>query len=61
MLWGVPALHADYVDWCLYHVMDIPCSLAQFREWLGIQEFRIDKAGVVYGLVLRADLLSTIH
>ncbi len=61
---GVHSLHADYVDWCRFEAMEVPCSLTQFKEWLACQSFQLDVSGFVYGLILKTDLAAsgvTVH
>jgi hypothetical protein len=51
---GVSGLHLDYVKWC-EQSMEIPCTQAQFREWLVENGFSLTDLGVVYGLILSVD------
>jgi hypothetical protein len=55
---GVKALHRDYFAWCIDHAMDLPCSPRQFTEWLIDQGFQLRENGLVYGLVLKSDLMD---
>jgi hypothetical protein len=60
---GVAGLHLDYVKWC-EQTMDVPCSRAQFREWLVANGFFLNEGGLVYGLILGVDdeyRKSTFH
>ena len=52
---GLVPLQHDYVLWCGQE-LEVPCSLARFREWLVLQGFHLYASGLVHGLVLKADL-----
>lgn len=54
---GAGGLHLDYVRWCEQGAAEVPCSLAQFKEWLSAEGFRLHGLGLVYGLVLQVDVV----
>jgi hypothetical protein len=53
---GTGALHLDFASWCIAHSRPIPASRRAFVAVLQSEGFQVTSDGLVYGLILKADL-----
>jgi hypothetical protein len=53
---GTGALHLDLAGWCIAHRRPVPASRRAFVAVLQSEGFQVTSDGLVYGLILKADL-----
>jgi hypothetical protein len=53
---GTGALHLDLARWCIAHGRPVPTSRRAFEAVLQSEGFQVTSDGLVYGLILEADL-----
>jgi hypothetical protein len=53
---GTGALHLDFASWCITHMRPVPASRRAFVAVLQSEGFQVTSDGLVYGLILKADL-----
>jgi hypothetical protein len=49
-------LHLDLASWCIAHMRPVPASRRAFVAVLQSEGFQVTSDGLVYGLILKADL-----
>jgi hypothetical protein len=58
---GTGALHLDFASWCIARMQPVPASRRAFVAALQSEGFQVTSDGLVYGLILKADLEAQVQ